>query len=144
MVQITLKAKHYYYIIHYLRNASVQQSFSLINRLKTVLVGNNDLEASFTVSASVIEVLTIFKTLTALPEGQANKINVEMDDLLTPQIITGVSQEMTDGIGPDADGNLPDNAYWQLIAQGIGYTKNLNTEAREAAIVNGKALIDQI
>lgn len=144
MIQITLKAKHYYYIIHYLRNASVQQSFSLISRLKTVLAGNNDLEASFTVNANVVEVLTIFKTLTALPEGQANRMNVEMDDLLTPQITAGVTQELTDGIGPDVDGNLPDNAYWQLIAQGITYAKNINTTTRENAIAQGKEFIDQL
>jgi hypothetical protein len=144
MVQITLKAKHYYYIIHYLRNVSVQQSFSLISRLKTALTGNNDLELLVTVSASVVEVITIFKTLTALPEGQANRMNVEMDDLLTPQITAGVTQELTDGIGPDAEGNLPDNAYWQLIAQGITYAKNINTTARENAIAQGKSFIDQL
>ena len=144
MVQITLKAKHYYYIIHYLRNASVQQYFSLINRLKTTLLGNTDLEASFDVNASVVEVINMFKTLTILPEGQANRINVEMDDLLTPQITAGVTQEITDGIGPDAEGNLPDNAYWQLIAQGITYAKNLNTVARESAITQGKSFIDNL
>jgi hypothetical protein len=144
MVQITLKAKHYYYIIHYLRNASVQQSFSLISRLKTVLTGNNDLEASFIVSASVVEIITIFKTLTALPEGQANKINVEMDDLLLPQIVLGIADEQAAGIGPDAEGNLPDNAYWQLIAQGITYAKGLNTAAKDNAISQGKAFIDNL
>lgn len=144
MVQITLKAKHYYYIIHYLRTASVQQYFSLINRLKIALSENNDLEASFTLSTSVVEVLNMFKTLTVLPEGQANRINTEMDDLLIPQIILGVADEQANGIGPDTDGNLPDNAYWQLIAQGITYAKNLNTVARENAITQGKTFIDQL
>jgi hypothetical protein len=144
MIQITLKAKHYYYIIHYLRAASVQQYFSLINRLKTALNGNTDLEASFTVSASVVEVVNMFKTLTALPEGQANRINTEMDDLLIPQIVLGVADEQANGIGPDADGNLPHNAYWQLIAQGITYAKNLNTVARDNAITQGKDFIDQL
>ena len=144
MVQIRLKAKHYYYIVHYLRNSSVQQYFSLINRLKTALNENSDLDASFDVNASVVEVVDMFKTLTVLPEGQANRINVEMDDLLTPQIIAGVIQEITDGIGPDAEGNLPDNAYWQLIAKGITYAKELNTAARDNAILQGKTFIDQI
>jgi hypothetical protein len=144
MVQVRLKAKHYYYIVHYLRNSSVQQYFSLINRLKITLNGNNDLDASFDVSANVVEVIDMFKTLTVLPEGQANKINTEMDDLLMPQIVLGIADEQAAGIGPDADGNLPDNAYWQLIAKGITYAKELNTTAREAAITNGKVLIDQI
>lgn len=136
MVQVRLKAKHYYYIVHYLRNSSVQQYFSLINRLKITLNGNNDLDAFFNVSASVVEVIDMFKTLTVLPEGQANKINTEMDDLLLPQIVLGVADEQANGIGPDADGNLPDNAYWQLIAKGITYAKELNTAAREVAITN--------
>lgn len=144
MVQIRLKAKHYYYIVHYLRNSSVQQYFSLINRLKIALNGNSDLDASFDVSASVVEVIDIFKTLTVLPEGQANRINGEMDDLLMPQIVLGIADEQAAGIGPDADGNLPDDAHWQLIARGITYAKELNTAARDNAIQQGKILIDQI
>jgi hypothetical protein len=144
MVQIRLKAKHYYYIVHYLRNSSVQQYFSLINRLKITLNGNNDLDAFFDVSASVVEVIDMFKTLTVLPEGQANKINTEMDDLLLPQIVLGIADEQSNGIGPDADGNLPNNAYWQLIAQGITYAKELNTSTKDNAITQGKTFIDQL
>lgn len=144
MIQITLKAKHYYYIIHYLRTSSVQQYFSLVNRLKIILNGNINLDASFTVNANVVEVIEMFKTLTVLPEGQANKINTEMDDLLLPQIVLGIADEQSNGIGPDADGNLPENAYWQLIAQGITYAKGLNTTARENAITQGKTFIDQL
>jgi hypothetical protein len=144
MVQIRLKAKHYYYIVHYLRNSSVQQYFSLINRLKTALNGNNDLDDSFDVSASVVEVIDMFKTLTILPEGQANKINTEMDDLLLPQIALGITNEQSAGISPDADGNLPNNAYWQLIAKGIAYAKGLNTDARDNAIAQGKSFINQL
>jgi hypothetical protein len=144
MVQIRLKAKHYYYIVHYLRNSSVQQYFSLINRLKITLNGNNDLDAFFDVSANVVEVIDMFKTLTVLPEGQANKINTEMDDLLMPQIVLGMADEQAAGIGPDADGNLPDNAYWQIIAKGIAYAKGLNTAAKENAIIQGKSFIDNL
>jgi len=144
MVQIRLKAKHYYYIIHYLRNSSVQQYFSLINRLKITLNGNNDLDAFFDVSANVVEVIDMFKTLTVLPEGQSNKINTEMDDLLLPQIALGIADEQAAGIGPDVDGNLPDNAYWQLIAQGIMYAKGLNIGAKDNAISQGKSFIDNL
>jgi hypothetical protein len=144
MVQVRLKAKHYYYIIHYLRNSSVQQYFSLINRLKTSLSGNNDLDLSFDVNASVVEVVDMFKTLTVLPEGQANKINVEMDDLLMSQIVLGIADEQAAGIGPDSNGNLPDNAYWQLIGKGITYAKAINTVNRDNAILQGKDFIDQI
>jgi len=144
MVNIQLKAKHFYFVTYQLRNSSINQYFSLISRIKTVLSGNTNLYALFTVSASPTEVITMFKTLTILPEGVANQINTEMDDLLLPQIVLGVADEQAAGIGPDAEGNLPENAYWQLIAQGITEIKDSNTAAREAAITNGKVLIDQI
>lgn len=144
MVNIQLKAKHFYFITYQLRNSSINQYFSLISRIKTALIGNTDDEAVFTVAASPAEVIVIFRTLTVLPEGVANTINVEMDDMLTPQIIAGASQEGANGIGPDAEGNLPENAYWQIIAQGITEIKTSNTATREAAVSNGKSIIEQI
>lgn len=144
MVNITLKAKHFYFITYQLKNSTIEQYFSLISRIKTALTGNTDNEASFTVEASPAEVIVIFRTLTVLPEGVANVINVEMDDLLTAQIIAGASQEGANGIGPDAEGNLPENAYWQIIAQGVLDVKISNATARNNAIAQGKFLIDQI
>ena len=144
MIQITLKAKHFYYIAYYLRDRSIQQYYPVINRIAVALAGNSDMTADFTISATVSEVIDIFKILTYLPEGQANKINVEMDDLLGPQIIAGATQEGINGIGPDADGNLPDNAYWQLIAQGITYTKTNNAAIRDSAINTGKSFVDSL
>jgi hypothetical protein len=144
MVDITLKASHYYFITYQLKNSTIEQYFSLVNRIKTALAGNNDLDLSFTISTTPDEVITMFRILTILPEGMANKINVEMDDLLTPQIIAGATQEGINGIGPDADGNLPPNAYWQIIAKGITEIKDVNTLTRNNYITLGKALIDQI
>jgi hypothetical protein len=144
MVNIQLKAKHFYFVTYQLRNSSINQYFSLISRIKTVLAGNSDFDALFSVSASPTEVITMYRTLTVLPEGVANQINIEMDNLLLPQIVSGVTDEQTAGIGPDAEGNLPENAYWQIIGQGITEIKDSNTAARDAAITNGKTLIDQI
>jgi hypothetical protein len=144
MVNITLKANHFYFITYQLKNSTIEQYFSLVNRIKTALAGNNDLDVSFTISTTPDEVIVIFRTLTVLPEGVANKINTEMDDLLTAQITAGVTQEITDGIGPDAEGNLPANAYWQIIAKGITEIKDVNTLTRNNYITLGKALIDQI
>lgn len=144
MVNIQLKAKHFYFITYQLRNSSINQYFSLISRIKTVLASNSDFDALFSVSTSPTEVITMYRTLTVLPEGVANQINIEMDNLLLPQIVSGVTDEQANGIGPDAEGNLPENAYWQIIGQGITEIKDSNTAARDAAITNGKTLIDQI
>ena len=144
MIQITLKAKHYYFIVNQLRNFSVGQYFSLMSRIKTALTGNTDLEASFTVDTNTDEIVTMFRVCTNLPEGVANVINVEMDDLLLPQIALGVADEQAAGIGPDADGNLPYEAYWQRTARDIAAIKANNTSTRNAMIAEGQSIIDRI
>jgi hypothetical protein len=144
MIQIQLKAKHFYFITSQLKNSTIQQYFSLISRMKTVLSGNTDLEALFTISATSDEVIAIFRILTLLPEGQVNTINSEMDDLLTPQIIAGASQEGANGIGPDADGNLPNDAYWQIVAREVTNIKTVNAAARNIMISEGQFIIDNI
>jgi hypothetical protein len=144
MVQIYLKAEHFYFITYQLKNTTINQYFSLVSRIKTTLTGNTDLEATFTIDASPEEVVMIFRMLTILPEGIANKINVAMDDLLTQQIQVGYIFETANGLVPDQDGNLPPTAYWHMIARDITYTKDNNTLARTNAIAEGKLLIDQI
>lgn len=144
MIQVTLKAKHYYFIVNQLKNTSVGQYFSLMSRLKTVLTGNTDLEASFTVDTNTDEVTAMFRVCTRLPEGIANVINVEMDDLLLPQIAAGVAAEQAAGIGPDENGNLPYEAYWQRTARDITAMKASNTTERNSMIAQGQSFIDQI
>ena len=144
MIQITLKAKHYYFIANQLRNFSVGQYFSLMNRIKTALTGNTDLEASFTVDTNTDEIVTMFRVCTNLPEGVANIINVEMDDLLLPQIALGVADEQAAGIGPDENGNLPYEAYCQRTARDITAIKANNTLTRNSMIAEGQAIIDRI
>jgi hypothetical protein len=144
MIQITLKAKHYYFIVNQLRNFSVGQYFSLMSRIKTALTGNTDLEASFAVDTNTEEVVEMFEVCTRLPEGVANIINVEMDDLLTSQIIAGATAEQEAGIGPDESGNLPDEAYWQRTGRDIIIIKAKNTSERDLMIAYGQAIIDRI
>ena len=134
MVNITLKASHFYFITYHLKNATIDQYFSLISRIKTTLAGNTDFDATFTISASADEVITMFRMLTVLPEGVVNKINVEMDDLLTTQIQIGYVFETDNGIEGD----------WHYIAANITETKTNNATARNNAIEQGKTLIDQI
>ena len=144
MIQITLKAKHYYFIVNQLRNFSVGQYFSLMSRIKIALTGNTDLEASFTVDTNTDEVVAMFRVCTNLPEGVANIINVEMDDLLMSQITAGITAEQAAGIGPDADGNLPYEAYWQRTARDITNIKVNNANTRNSMIAEGQAIIDRI
>jgi hypothetical protein len=144
MIQVTFKAKHYYFIVFHLKNASIQQYYSLINRIKTVLAGNIDLEANTTLTVSVKEIINIYKILTALPEGVSNIFNTEMSDLLETQIITGVTDEITNGNGPDVDGNISATAYWQLLAAALTELKNENAGKRNTIVAEGKSLIDTL
>jgi len=144
MIQITLKAKHYYYIVRFLKNFSLEDYFSLFSRIKTALDGNTDDEAEFSVITSVGEVVNIYKRLTILPEGQANAINVDMATMLASQIQTGVGEEIANGIVMDADGNLPENAYWQQLGASLTQIRNENTASRLADIQTGKNILSGI
>ena len=133
MIQITLKAKHYYYIVRFLKNYSLEQYFDLFSRIKTSIENNTNDEAQFGVLASVQEIVSIYKILTYLPEGQSNTINTEMAEILQTLIQQGVSQEISNGI---TDGD------WSELAKNLTIIKDENTAAREADILTGKNLIN--
>lgn len=132
MIQITLKAKHYYYIVRFLKNFSLEQYFSLFSRIKNAVENNTDDEALFSVTAAVDEVVAIYKILTILPEGQANAINVEMATLLQTEIQNGVTIEI---------GNQVENGPWQMLGAALTQIRTENTLARLADIQTGKNLL---
>ena len=138
MIQVTFKAKHYYFIAFYLKNASIQQYYSLINKIKIALTGNTDLEADITLQASIMEIINIYKVLTILPEGIANTFNSAMDDLLQTQVVAGIADAVANGNGPDADGNIPAGAVWHITAGALTGLKNENTAKRNAVINEGE------
>lgn len=142
MINIQLKAKHFYFIIYYLKDKSILQYYKLVNRIKDKLKENNDLDAIFSIEVYPYEVIDIFKMLTSLPEGMSTTINTEMLILLQEQIQQGVISEMQQGILGDENGNLPELAYWQSLAKGIiaGRTENYNI--CQFAINQGKELIN--
>jgi hypothetical protein len=144
MIQITFKAKHYYFIAFHLKNASIQQYYSLINKIKISLINNTDLEADVALASTPGEIINIYRVLTVLPEGVANVFNTEMSDLLTAQVIAGVADEIANGKGPDGDGNIPSDAYWQAIASALTGLKTENTIKRNAVVLEGKNLIDSL
>jgi hypothetical protein len=141
-MNISLKAKHFYYISYYLKNSSLEKFFSLFDRIKTALVNNTDLEAEFTIDASIDEILTIYKTLTILPEGQSNVINTEMATMLGIQIQAGAAIEIANGLVVDIDGNIPQGAYWQSLGIVINGIRAENITFRDNAIEEGKKLVD--
>ena len=135
MIQITLKAKHYYYIVRFLKNLSLEDYFSLFSRIKTALDGNTNDDAEFSVNASVEEVVNIYKRLTILPEGQANSINVEMAAMLQTTIQDGVVYEVANGI---VDGD------WKILGEALTHIREENTASRLADIETGKSIINTL
>ena len=135
MIQITLKAKHYYYIVRFLKNYSLEQYFGLFSRIKIALDGNTNDESEFTVSATVGEIVQIYKILTILPEGQSNVINTDMASMLQTQIENGVAGEIMGG-------NVTTD--WQQLAEALINIKNENAASRDADINTGKQLINGI
>jgi len=144
MIQITFKAKHFYFIAFHLKNASIQQYYSLISRIKTVLTGNTDLDANITLTVSINEVVNIYRVLTVLPEGIANVFNTEMSNLLMAQVVAGMADEVANGNGPDTEGTIPASAYWHMTAVNLDGLKTENAIKRNAIVAEGKNLIDSL
>jgi hypothetical protein len=125
MVNVTLKAKHLYFISNDLRNYSAAEYFALLGRIKTVCVGVAD-DDSVAVDVAVIELIKIFNIIASKPEGQANRINTEMMELLTPQLEAGV---------------LSEDPEWVEAATAINNIRNNNWAITDNAIVIGKTFI---
>ena len=144
MIQIQLKAKHFYFIVYHIKDGSIRQYYSVMAKIKSQLSGNTDDDTLIIVDIPYNQVVQIFRVLTSLPEGIAASINAEMLTMLNTQIISGVTQELTNGIAADSDGNLPETAYWQKLVAELTYYIGQNTIQRNSAIKQGSELINNI
>lgn len=142
MIQLQLKAKHFYYVAFALQDKPLRQFAGILNRMKDALIDNTDLNALFTIDVSYNDLISVFTIAAALPEGLSSSINTEMNLLIMPQIQAGVVAEMQLGIVPDADGNLPDTAIYQRIAKTITEIKTGNANAMAIQIGLGQNIIN--
>lgn len=137
MINVTLKAKHYYYILNFIKNNPIFQFVSVVTRIKAALGNNTDDNAEFSISASPSEIGDVYRILTQIPEGVGNVINVEMDQMLQPQILAGVTDEVAN--------NVPEEqAYWQQLASIVQQIKTTNFQTRDNAIIIGKSILASI
>lgn len=123
MINVQLKAKHYYFIANTLKDIVASQYFGLLNRIKagTLNVQDDDLVI---ISADVSDVVDVFYMLTMKPEGQVNTINSEMSDLLFAQIQANAGQ-----------------AEWAELAQRITEIRTANLAVTGNAIASGKTFL---
>ena len=67
-----------------------------------------------------------------------------MLSLIQPQIVSGITNEMMNGISPNENGELPENANWQILANSIGFIRQQNINQRDSAIKMGKDFINEL
>lgn len=123
MINVQLKAKHYYFITDRLKDIVASQFFGLLNRIKaaTANVQDDDL---VTVSASVGDTVTVYGIITSLPEGQASNINSELSALLAAQIQANI-------LDPE----------WMDLAEKITVIRTANLSVTGNSIQQGKIFL---
>ena len=142
MIQLQLKAKHFYYIAFALQDKPLRQFAGILSRMKDALLDNTDLNALFTIDVSYNDLISVFTIAASLPEGLSSSINTEMNLLIMPQIQAGVIAEIQVGNVADADGNLPEAAIYQRIAKTITEIKTGNANAMAIQIGLGQSIIN--
>jgi len=142
MIQLQLKAKHFYYIAFALQDKPLRQFAGILSRMKDALVDNTDLDAMYTIDVSYNDLISVFTIVAALPEGLSSGINTEMNTLIMPQIQDGVLAEVQAGNVADADGNLPETAIYQRIAKTITEIKTGNASVMAIQIGLGQNIVN--
>lgn len=141
MIQLQLKAKHFYYVAFALQDKPLRQFAGILGRMKDALVDNTDLDAMYTIDVSYNDLISVFTIVAALPEGLSSGINTEMNTLIMPQIQDGVLAEVQAGNVADADGNLPETAIYQRIAKTITEIKTGNASVMAIQIGLGQNIV---
>jgi hypothetical protein len=122
MIQVELKAKHYFLIADLLFGTAAYVSFATLEKIKTACQGLQD-DDNATVEIDVPTFISVFSILAQKPEGSYNNVNTEMMDMLTPQIQAGV-----------ADGN----EEWISLGEQVTAIRAANLEVVTNAIASGK------
>jgi hypothetical protein len=126
-IQLELKVKHFYLVAEALFSTAASDSFETLNVIKNACAGflDDDL-VSILISPS--RVFDVYKNLTFRPEGQFNRVNNEMFDLLVPQMQAGVASG---------------NQQWIDLYSQIEGLRTANLSVVDIMIVNAKAKLGQ-
>jgi hypothetical protein len=125
MINITLKVKHFYFIVELLSSYPASYYYDLLNKIKTSTEGK-DLEDYATVQTTVSDVEKIYSYLAAKAEGEVNEINTEMNAVLLAT--------MNDMIQLG-------NAEWVELSTKIQAIRQQNWDRTTAAIERGRAFL---
>jgi hypothetical protein len=136
MITIQLKARHLHFIHGLLKDKSLSEWSGFLTR-KLQAVENKTDEELCDMQTTPSELSTVYNILTVQPEGVAARINKEMDDLLKQQLEIKVPEEINSGV-TGQPGELPENAYFQRIAESIAAIKQHNNTLLQNIINSGK------
>lgn len=128
MINISLKAKHFYLIAADLKNNAAWYSQTTNNAISQATSGKADDDLA-AIDIAVDMFVSVFQTLSLKPEGQYNRVNSEMMDLLAPQIQAGVQSG---------------NEEWISAATQINAIREANWAVATAQIQTGKDFIQAI
>ena len=128
MINISLKSKHFYLIAADLKNNAAFYSQTTNNAIASATNGTLD-DDTVAIDIDVAMFVSVFQTLSLKPEGQYNRINSEMMDLLAPQLAAGVQSG---------------NEEWISAATQINAIRDANWAVADDMIAQGKAFIDSI
>jgi len=142
MIQLQLKAKHYYYVAFALQDKPLRQFAGILGRMKDALADNTDLNQLYAIEVSYNDLVSVFTIIAALPEGLSSSINTEMNALIMPQVQAGVIAEVQAGNVADADGNLPETAIYQRVAKTITEIKTGNASVMAIQIGLGQSIVN--
>ena len=123
MIQLQLKAKHYYLVAEIQFGIAAYVSFPTLEKIKAACQGLQDDDIA-TVEIDVPTVISVFSILAQKPEGSYNRINTEMIDMLTPQIQEGITN------------NDPE---WISLGEQVTAIQTNNLQVVTDAIANGKS-----
>lgn len=123
MIQLQLKAKHYYLVADILFGAAAYVSFPILEKIKAACQGLQDNDTA-TVEIDVPTFISVFSILAQKPEGSYNNVNTEMMDMLAPQIQAGIAN------------NDPE---WISLGEQIVTIRAANLQVVTDAIASGKA-----
>jgi hypothetical protein len=90
MINVELKAKHFYLIANTLLAEQAQYSFDILEKIKTACANQLD-DTLVIVQTDPTMLVDVYKKMSALQEGMYSVPNNEMVDLLNPQIQAGVA-----------------------------------------------------
>lgn len=123
MINVELKSKHYMCIADILFTTAAYESFSTLEKIKAACAGLPDDEL-VVVNFPGSTVFQVYSILTYRPEGQFNRINTEMYDLLVPQIQAGVQAG---------------DQEWIDLGTQLQQVRDINLQVVDQMIISGKS-----